>query len=63
MSQNTMKGLPEAVGSIQYSPSPWELLLNTISRQEWPGIEDFEPFFAVEKISKQSSVRENIALS
>ena len=51
MSQNTVKGLPEAVGSIQYSPSPWELLLNTISRQEWPGIEDFEPFFAVEKIS------------
>ena len=49
MSQYTLKGSPEAVGSIQYSPSPWASPLSKMSLQEVPGTKALEPFFAARK--------------
>ena len=53
MSQNTVKGSPEAVGSIQCSPSPWASPLVTMSLQEEPGAKAVEPFFAAIKQDKR----------
>ena len=49
MSQYTLKGSPEVVGSIQYSPSPWASPLSKMSLQEVPGTKALEPFFAARK--------------
>ena len=46
MSQNTLKGSPESVGSIQYPPFPGASPLVKMSFQDEPGIEAFEPFLA-----------------
>ena len=50
MSQNTVKGSPEAFGSIQCSPSPWA---SPLSLQEEPGAKAVEPFFAAIKQDKR----------
>ena len=57
MSQKTLKGSPEDVGSIQYSPSPSASPPISMSLQEEPGTEGVEPFFAARShtLQKDSS--------